>query len=181
MANQRISPETAARIAAAWPAILHEIAAGALIAQTVKAAGFTMDMMRAYRALDPANDAAWARAKEDSADAFTEEGLAVARKPIHVINPGEPGNENGTQPLLIPIDPASARVHVDYLKWIAAKRNPRTYSDKSQVDVNVRTVDLTRIIQDANARLAAQRATPIELKPGTDGVYQLPAELQALL
>jgi hypothetical protein len=45
-------------------------------------------------------------------------------------------------------------VHVDTLKWACAKRNPRTYSEKAQLDVNVKTLDLTRIISEANARLA---------------------------
>jgi hypothetical protein len=46
---------------------------------------------------------------------------------------------------------------VDTLKWAARIRNPRLYGDKAQLDVNVRTLDLTRIISDAQARLAASR------------------------
>ncbi|HEY5636269.1 MAG TPA: hypothetical protein VIS77_05155, partial [Burkholderiales bacterium] len=56
------------------------------------------------------------------------------------------------------LDPAHARMRVDTLKWAARIRNPRLYGDKAQLDVNVRTVDLTRIIEAANARLAAAQA-----------------------
>lgn len=34
------------------------------------------------------------------------------------------------------LDPASARVMSDNLKWLAAKENPRRYGDKLQLDVN---------------------------------------------
>lgn len=162
----RISPETAARVRDAWPVLLAAVASGAGIKVAIEAQGLKTDWVRAYRAMDAAADAEWSRAKEESADAFSDEGLEVARNPVKVIPVGAEGNETGTQPLIIRIDPASARVHVDYLKWLAAKRNPRTYSDKIDHNVTVRTLDLTRIIEAANARLAsAPRARILEHNP----------------
>lgn len=159
----RISPETAARVRDAWPSMLAAVASGAGIKKTIEQHGLKTDWVRAFRGMDATAEAEWVKAKEESADALSEEGLEIARNPIKVIQPGEPGNEDGTKPLIIRIDPAFARVHVDYLKWLAAKRNPRTYSDKAQLDVNVRTLDLTRIIEAANARLAgAPRARILE-------------------
>ena len=165
----RISPETAARVRAAWPALLAAVAGGAGIKQAIEAQGLQTEWVRAFRASDPAADGDWMRAKEESADAYSDEGLDVARNPVKIIKPGEPGNETGTQPLIIKVDPASARVHVDYLKWLSAKRNPRVYSDRAQLDVNVKTLDLTRIISEANARLAnAPRGRILEHDQGSN-------------
>lgn len=138
MANQRISPETSARIAAAWPTILGAFADGALVRDTLNELGFTRGMLRAYLANSPQARTEWDLAREESAHALMEDALEVAynRK----------------------VDPAHSRVLVDTLKWAARIRNPKLYGDKAQLDVNVRTVDLTRIIQDANARLASSQA-----------------------
>lgn len=137
MAN-RIGPETTERIAAAWPDILEQIADGAQVNQAIAEAGFTRGMIRAYLANTPGARAAWDDAREQSADSFMEQALEVANNPTD--------------------DAAHARTRIDTLKWAARIRNPRTYSDKAQLDVNVRTVDLTRIIEAANARLAAAQA-----------------------
>lgn len=178
----RISPETAAQVRAAWPALLADVASGAGIKPAIEAHGLKTEWIRAFRGMDATAEAEWTRAKEESADAFSEEALDVARNPVKVIPPGAPGNEEGTKPLIIRIDPASARVHVDTLKWIAAKRNPRTYSDKSQLDVNVRTLDLTRIIEAANARLAgAPRARILEHNPAPLELAAPPLRLEDLL
>ena len=136
--NQRISEDTRARIANAWPEILDALANGELVKDTLAKLGISRDAMRAFKAGNPAACADWDLAREQSADALFEQALATANDPR--------------------IDPAHARVRVDTLKWAARIRNPRLYGDKAQLDVNVRTVDLTRIIQDANARLAAARA-----------------------
>lgn len=93
--------------------------------------------LRVYRCEDSARDKQWQMAREFGADAFAEKILDIA-------------NNRG-------IKPDSARVQIQALQWLAAKRNPRVYSDKTQIDMNVRTVDLTAIIQAANARLASAR------------------------
>lgn len=133
----RISEETAERIEQHYPDLLDALAAGEVMAPHYKAAGTTADQVRVWRLRSPDRLAAWDAAREQSADAYADMILDVAN------------NHK---------DSNSARVRIQALQWLAAKRNPRTYNEKSQLDVNVRTVDLTRIIEAANARLAAAQA-----------------------
>lgn len=134
----RISEETAARIEAAWPDLLDQLAAGEVMAPHYARHGLTADQVRVWRVREDQRSKEWDAAREQSAEAYADRVAEI------IDNTGA--------------DSGIARVKIDGLKWLASKRNPRVYSDKSQVDVNVRTVDLTRIIQDANARLAAARA-----------------------
>lgn len=138
MANSRISEETRARIAAAWPDILNKVAAGELVGETITAAGFSREMIRAYLASVPGARQEWDDARMESADAFFDQAQAIASKPSK--------------------DPKAARVQLQALQWLAGKRNPRVYGDRAQLDVNVKHVDLTRVIEAAQARLAAARA-----------------------
>ena len=135
--NTRISEATRQGIAKAWPAILDGLANGGLIRDALRKAGFSRDAVDEYKRSTPGAKEQWEIAREQSADSFMDEAVATA-------------NDRK-------LDPAHARVKVDTLKWAARIRNPRLYGDKAQLDVNVRTVDLTRIIQDANARLANAR------------------------
>lgn len=137
MANSRIGPETRAKIADAWRGIIDAIADGELISRTIEAAGFSREMLRAYLADTPGAREEWDSARKFSADAFFDRAHEVINSPD--------------------LDPKIARVRFEGFMLLAAKRDPRMYGDRSQVDVNVRTVDLTRIIQDANARLQAQQ------------------------
>jgi len=133
----RIGDETKDRIAAAWPALIAAVADGSNIGEVCAKAGVTRDQVRVYRIADAERNKEWELAREQSAEAFADQ--------IHDIV-----NNIGA-------DSNAARVRIQALQWLAAKRNPRQYSDKSSVDVNVRTVDLTAIIRDANARLQAGR------------------------
>jgi hypothetical protein len=135
--TSRIGPETAARIAAAWPEMLSELAAGGLIFRILGRHGFSPNMLRAYKADNPTAREEWEAAREQSAEAFMDDAIDTANN--------------------CALDPAHARVKIDTLKWAARIRHPAAYSDKSQVDLNVRTLDLTKIIGDAQARLAASR------------------------
>lgn len=137
MAETRISEETRERIRKAWPDVLAGLAAGELVRDVLARNGISSEMKRAFVLSEPGARESWDEAREASADALFDQALETAN--------------NGD------LDPAHARVKVDTLKWAARIRNPRLYGDKAQLDVNVRTVDLTRIIQDANARLAAAR------------------------
>lgn len=131
----RISAETAARIEKAWPDLLDQLAAGEVMAPHYARHGVSADQVRCWRALDKPRETAWDEAREQSADAYLDRIAEVANNAS--------------------ADPAGARVKIDAWRWLAAKRNPRAYSDKAQLDVNVRTIDLTRVIEAANARLAA--------------------------
>lgn len=160
MAENRISKETRARIRQAWPDILAEIAGGSLIKTALASRGITDVMKRAYLASEPGARKEWDDAREASADAFYDEAIELVRQPIQVVldEAGNPRIDARTgQPLVIDIDAGLVRAHVDTLKWASRVRNPRIYGDKAQLDVNVRTVDLTAIINAANARLEAQR------------------------
>jgi hypothetical protein len=161
----RIGPETVERIEAAWLDILEAVAGSGRIDKACEARGIDPSHVRAYRSTRPEREQEWQRAREQSADYFADQVAEVAS------NPG---------------DPATARVRMDAYRWLAAKRNPRAYSDKSSVDVNVRTVDLTRIIEHANQRLAAAR-NPELARRAADAVdavivrAALPASVEDLL
>lgn len=168
-----MTDELKAKCAAAWSDILARIADGGTIEAACKAHGLAKESLRQYRAGNPQLMQAWEDARLASADSFFEEAMAVARDPhIDVVvlkdEAGEPlldaENRPRTQQVRRYAD--STRVLVDTLKWAAAKRNPRVYNDKSSIDVNVKTVDLTAIIRDANARLAAAKHGQI-----IDGTY----------
>lgn len=132
----RLSDATRMRIAAAYPGLLDALAAGAIMADYYQAARVSADQVRVWRMEDQARELEWQAAREQSADAYADQISEISN------NPG--------------FDSGIARVKIDGLKWLASKRNPKTYSDKAQLDVNVRTVDLTRIISEANARLAGR-------------------------
>lgn len=153
----RIGEELRQRIAAVWPDLMNDIASGMEIRKALAKNGTTHEHCRAYRAMVPGADEEWRRAKEDSADADFDEIKTI------IYNPD--------------IDPKRARVMVDALRWTAGKRNPRVYGDRATLDVNVKTVDLTKIIQDANARLANARQPQV-----IDGTAErvLDAPLQAI-
>src|SRR5574341_233511 len=155
----RISAELAALIESKWPDILAGIAAGDLVRDVLRAAGIKYSHVRAYIQGDAAKRLEWDDAREESADAFLDEVLAVARarSELALNDAGEPILGKYGKALVVAVDSALARTQVDELKWAARIRNPRAYSDKAQLDVNVRTIDLTRIISEANARLAAAR------------------------
>lgn len=136
--STRIGPDTVRRIEEAWPDLIAAVAGTGSIAAACERLKIDPAHVRVYRIGRPDKDDEWQRAREQSADYFADQVLEIA-------------NSAGA-------DHAIARVRIDAYRWLASKRNPKVYSDKAQLDVNVRTVDLTRIIQDANARLAAARA-----------------------
>jgi hypothetical protein len=132
MSAERIAPDT-------WARILAALADGDLVKDTLAAAGIDRHVLRAYLSESARARTEWEQARERSADAFMDMALDCAM--------AETDKDHA----------AHARTRIDTLKWAARIRNPRLYGDKSTVDLNVRTVDLTRIIGDANARLAAAR------------------------
>lgn len=135
-----ISPETRARIRSVWPDMLAALATGSLVREVYKMAGVEATALYHFIQTEPPDvRAAWDDAKEASGHAFMDEAMDNARGDVHK-------------------DLAQhVRTRIDTLKWAARVRNRRAYEDKATLDVNVRTVDLTRIISDANARLAAEK------------------------
>lgn len=139
--NSRIGPELMAKVKADWPDICAAVAAGAQAGAEFERHGYSRWHVAAFLAQDVEAKAQWDRSREASADAFADQAQDIAN------NPGA--------------DSRSARVRLQALQWLASKRNPRVYSEKAQLDVNVRTVDLTKVIQDAQARLAASRTAQV--------------------
>lgn len=132
-----ISTEKRARIDTLWPEILQAIRDGARIDHTSAAHQLTRADLWAYRHGKPELVAAWYDAIKDSADAFVDQMVNVMSE--------ADGNAKG------------ARVKASILQWIAEKRDPDRYGQRTRADINVKTVDLTAIIKDANARLAAAK------------------------
>lgn len=139
-------PLSAARrelIGGHWPEILKAIAAGARVDKTCEAHGLSRIDVWQYRNGNPELTAQWYDAMKDSADAFLDRMLE------EIDGAGK--------------DAKAARVRLTALQWIAEKRDPDRYGQRIRSDVNVKTVDLTAIIKDANARLiAAQQGRVIE-------------------
>lgn len=160
----RIGADTQARILAAWPRLLAALAGGELVKDAIKAEGLSRNEVDAYKASLPQARVEWDLAREASADSFMDEALDIARSPVHVLPPLVEGGE----PRIVQVDSSSVRNRIDTLKWAARIRNPRTYGDKAQLDVNVKTVDLTRIIEAANARVLAAQGRVIEHNNGID-------------
>lgn len=139
--------------------MLRDIAAGDLIRDVLKRYDISEGEKRAYLAGNPEGRAQWDEARLASADSFLDEALELARSRAIAVyrEDGEIARDKSGQPLIVRPDSGLVRAQVDTLKWAARIRNPQVFSDKAQLDVNVRTVDLTAIINAANARLAAAR------------------------
>lgn len=133
----RIGDETRARIAGAWPILLDALETGVPFGPLLDQAGISRGQVAAYRIENAQADKEWSTSREAGADAFADQIHQIAN------SPGADAN--------------AARVKIQALQWLASKRNPRVYSDKQDITMTVRTVDLTAIIQAANARLAATR------------------------
>lgn len=133
-----ISDSTRAAVAAAWQDILDAVAQCTLTleAAALVHAGLGVRSVQRY-----ARETPGARAELDAALLDGAE-LMVARIPEIILRTP---------------DARRARVLAEYTYKIAASRDPQRFGERSRVDLNVRTVDLTSIIKDANARLIAQR------------------------
>lgn len=141
--NMALSPEVAAKVAAAFPDILQAISNGARVDQTCALHGLDRRIVWQYWSTDPQRRTQWYDAMKESADAFADKALDAA--------------ENASR------DAKAARVQLATYQWLAEKRDPDRYGQRMRTDVNIKTVDLTKIIQDANARLiAAQQGRVIE-------------------
>jgi|TARA_R110000744_G_scaffold345155_1_gene450594 hypothetical protein len=79
----------------------------------------------------------YARAKDDSADADADKVAAVCEDVLQ----GK-------------VDPQSARVAIDALKWMAGKKRPKKYGDRITQDVNLK--DHTQLSDDELARKLAE-------------------------
>lgn len=136
-----LSDEARARVAAVWPDLLARIANGDRIGDVLQALGLTRDAVRAYRVLVDKADEEYEQARKDSAASLFEDLRDLARR------------RSKDQ-----VEAADKRAEMDITRWMIQKLDPKNYSDKAQLDVNVKTMDLTRIVEAANARLIAHHA-----------------------
>lgn len=134
-----LSADYRERIRASWPRIIASIEGGSTCKGALAIVGISYTQLNVYLQTEPGARHQWDDAREASGHAFMDEALDLARSKV---------DKEFAQ---------HARTQIDTLKWAARVRNPRSYADKATVDVNVRSVDLTKIISDANARLEAQR------------------------
>ena len=134
----RIGAEQAAKVAAVWPDVLSRLRVGELVSVVAESYDLSRGDLWAYRNADPNLRGAWADAMLDSADALCEIALETASN--------------------TDIDAKRAQVMCNMLMLVAEKRNPERYAQRSRHDINVKTLDLTPILQRAEARLALAQA-----------------------
>jgi len=125
------------RIAAAWPDILQSIADGNRVDLTCQRLGFERNQLWRFWSRHPQRRTEWYDAHKDSADAIIDKAIQAAEC------------ADG--------DAKAARVKVSMYQWLAEKRDPDRFGQRTRADINVKTVDLTAVINDANARLAASK------------------------
>lgn len=117
-------------------AILIRVAEGESIKKICQENGMpSWQTLREKRIEDEDFAARYARAREQSADAFDEQIDEEAKLAVDKDSA------------------AAARVRIDALKWRAGKRNPRQYGDRVQVDAKVEDVT-QRTDADVAARIA---------------------------
>ena len=161
MANQRISEETRERIASVWESILGGIAEGNEVRAVLAVAGVSRGQVRAYLATVEGAREQWDDARLESGDAFMDEALAATRA-THTEYRDSEGKLH-----IVPIDATLARARADTAKWAARTRNPRVYSEKQQLTLDVRTLSVHAIVRDADARLlAAEQARQLGRQVG---------------
>jgi hypothetical protein len=131
-----ISQDTRARVAAVWEQILDAVATCEQTLEQAAAhlAGVGIRSVQRYARETPG-------ARRELDDALLDGAeLSVARIP---------------QLIMDTPDARRARILAEFAWKIAASRDPGRFGERSRVQLDVRTVDLTAIIRDANARLAA--------------------------
>ncbi|MCC6695228.1 MAG: hypothetical protein IT365_06330 [Candidatus Hydrogenedentes bacterium] len=134
-----VGAEVRAKIAAVWPEILDAVAECRLTLEQAAAqiAGVGIRSVQRYARSTPG-------AREQLDDALTDGAeLMVARIPSLILDTA---------------DARRARVLAEFAWKIAASRDPKRFGDRSRVTMEVRTLDLTRIVTAAAARLAAVQA-----------------------
>ena len=119
----------------AYLAVLDDVAEGDLIATACKRQGVTRKGLWAWSKRTPENGDAYARARLGSAAALEEEILERAR----AVTPESYSADN---------------VVIQTLKWAAAKRHPKEYGDKVEVQQDT----TLRVVVE---RVAAELAQPV--------------------
>ena len=95
-------------------AVIAAIAEGGTLADAAAAADVDRSTVKRWLAADDREEfrAQYVQARQDQADAFADKILDIARNDKR--------------------DPSCRRVEIDALKWLAGKRKPKVYSDKTE-------------------------------------------------
>ena len=152
----RISRETFAAIESDWIDILDAIADGQTIGDVCETKPYSRSAVYAFRRESPQ------LVRDSFHDAMKESAQADMDELRRTIS-----NED--------LDPRHARNKINGLMWLIEKKDPDKYGQRVRADFNVKTLDLNKIIADANARLEAHEALTIE------GVATAVPELAALM
>lgn len=140
--TSRISETLVEQIDNVWHDILDRFADGESLKAICEGYGFSRSALFAYRRIrGESASREFNEARRDSADAAIDDMVET------ISNTG--------------LDAARARNKLNALMWIAEKRNPDDYAQRSRQDINVTKVDLNQIISDANARLLAYTNAPL--------------------
>jgi hypothetical protein len=152
----RISRETFAAIESDWLDILDAIADGQTIADVVELKPYSRSSVYAFRR----------ESTQDVRNAFHDAVKESAQADMDTLRATISSED---------LDPRHARNRINGLMWLIEKKDPDRYGQRVRADFNVKTLDLNRIIADANDRLALHQASTIE------GVAIVVPELASLM
>lgn len=131
--DSRLSQREAFRAWASGDGAIDEfcehIAQGVSFLQLTKDYGFVYSTVRYWIAADAERTAKYARAREDRADKYADEIVAISDE-LDVVTIVD-GKE--VKLALDPVAVARNRLRVDARKWVAAKLKPRSYGDRTIV------------------------------------------------
>lgn len=139
----RISAETFEAIENDWLDILDAIADGQTIGDVCDVKPYTRSSVYAFRRESP----------QSVRDAFHDAMKESAQADMDTLRATISNSD---------LDPRHARNKINGLMWLIEKKDPDKYGQRVRADFNVKTIDLNKIIGDANARLAMHASTIID-------------------
>ena len=130
----RISKATRAAIAKAWPDIIDRFADGESLKAICSDYPFTRSSVIAFRReMGGEFESQYDTARRDSADSAIDDIVETI------------SNSD--------LDHRTARNKLNALMWLAEKRNPDQYAQRVRQDINVKKIDMGKILADANQRV----------------------------
>ena len=128
------------------------IAIGKLVTEAAKTVGINPATLWKWASADPVLGKMYAHAKDAAADALADEALEIART-----------TTNETY--------AADRLKVDTLKWAAAKRRPKEYGDRQQVEVSggIEHLHLDALRSTITAKASIDNALPVAMLRDVSG------------
>ena len=152
---RELTEKMRAQIAPHWDAILEAVASNqkTVYQAGIDIAGASISSIQRYARQVPG--------AREQLDAALADGCELMMAQIDEMIKTEP-------------DARRARVRADFQLKLAQSRDPKRWGERMRHDVTVKTLDLTRIISEANARLAGARA-PLTIDHATGAALPAPA------